>query len=121
PRPPSAVSSLGGWRTPAPGARRATFMGPPSATFPQAEVRQLSIGASPWSKHDKWVKVECCPWRWSETVGPSRGFGGTMIYWIESQSTPAIIGIVFSLCYAFAGVVSGFGGALSGTPIAAQF
>jgi Protein of unknown function (DUF4239) len=74
----------------------------------------------PWSKHDKWVKTECCPWRWSETVGPSRGFGGTMIHWIESQSTSAIIGIVFSLCYAFAGVAFGFAAALSRRHIAEQ-
>jgi hypothetical protein len=64
--------------------------------------------------------IECCPWRWSETVGPSRSFGGTMIHWIESQSTFAIIGIVFSLCYAFTGVVFGFAAALSRRHIAEQ-
>jgi hypothetical protein len=54
-------------------------------------------------------------------VGPARGFGGgTMIYWIESQSSFAIIGIVFSLCYAFAGVVFGFAAALSRRPMAEQ-
>ena len=43
-----------------------------------------------------------------------------MIHWIESQSTSAIIGIVFALCYAFAGVAFGFGTALSRRPIAEQ-
>lgn len=43
-----------------------------------------------------------------------------MIYWIESQSTSAIIGIVFSLSYAFAGVVFGFAAALSRRRIAEQ-
>jgi hypothetical protein len=75
---------------------------------------------SPWSKHDKWVKIECCPWRWSETVCPARSFGGTMIHWIESQSISAIIGIVFALCYAAAGVVFGLAAALSRRPIAEQ-
>ena len=65
-------------------------------------------------------EIKCCPWRWSETVGPSRGFGGTMIYWIESQSSFAIIGIVFALCYVFAGVVFGLAAALSRRHIAEQ-
>jgi hypothetical protein len=43
-----------------------------------------------------------------------------MIYWIESQSTPAIIGIVFCLCYAFAAAVFGFAAALSRRHIAEQ-
>jgi hypothetical protein len=43
-----------------------------------------------------------------------------MIYWIESQSSFAIIGIVFALCYAFAGVVFGFAAALSRRHIAEQ-
>jgi hypothetical protein len=43
-----------------------------------------------------------------------------MIYWIESQSTFAIVGIVFSLCYAFAAVVFGFAAALSHRQIAEQ-
>jgi hypothetical protein len=43
-----------------------------------------------------------------------------VIYWIESQSTFAIIGIVFSLCYAFTGVVFGFAAALSRRHIAEQ-
>jgi Protein of unknown function (DUF4239) len=55
-----------------------------------------------------------------KTVGPALGFGGTMIHWIESQSISAIIGIVFSLCYAFAAIVFGFATALSRRPIAEQ-
>jgi hypothetical protein len=43
-----------------------------------------------------------------------------MIHWIESQSISAIIGIVFALCYAAAGVVFGFAAALSRRPIAEQ-
>jgi hypothetical protein len=43
-----------------------------------------------------------------------------MIHWIESQSTSAIIGIVFCLCYAFAAAVFGFAAALSRRHIAEQ-
>ena len=43
-----------------------------------------------------------------------------MIHWIESQSTAAIIGIVFSLCYAFTAVVFGFAAALSRRHVAEQ-
>jgi hypothetical protein len=46
--------------------------------------------------------------------------GGTMIHWIESQSTSAIIGIVFSLSYVVAAVVFGFAAALSRRHIAEQ-
>jgi Protein of unknown function (DUF4239) len=46
--------------------------------------------------------------------------GGAMIHWTESQSISAIIGIVFSLCYAFAAVVFGFAAALSRRHIAEQ-
>src|SRR6202020_3275950 len=56
----------------------------------------------------------------AETFGPARGFGGTLIHWIESQSISAIIGIVFALCYAAAGVVFGFAAALSRRHIAEQ-
>jgi len=73
---------------------------------------------SPWSKHDKWVKIESCGC--SGTVGPARGFGGAMIHWIESQSTSAIIGIVFCLCYAFAAAVFGFAAAFSRRHLAEQ-
>jgi hypothetical protein len=55
-----------------------------------------------------------------ETVGPARDFGGAMIYWIESQSTPAIVGIVFCLCYALAAAVFGFAAALSRRHVAEQ-
>jgi Protein of unknown function (DUF4239) len=50
----------------------------------------------------------------------TRFWGGTMIYWIESQSSFAIIGIVFSLCYAFTGIVFGLAAALSRRHIAEQ-
>jgi hypothetical protein len=43
-----------------------------------------------------------------------------MVHWIESQSISAIIGIVFALCYAAAGVVFGFAAALSRRRIAEQ-
>jgi hypothetical protein len=43
-----------------------------------------------------------------------------MIYWIESQSSFVIIGIVFTLCYTFAGLVFGFAAALSRRRIAEQ-
>ena len=42
PRPPPAVSSLGGLRTPAPRARRATVMGPPSANLHNSRLMHRS-------------------------------------------------------------------------------
>jgi hypothetical protein len=94
PRPSPAVSSIRGLRTPAPGLRGATFMGPPSANLHECGCRQLRRKSLTWVIRVDSIplgslpvsigKLTCrCTWprvQWSALLEKSRKQRGSQKY-----------------------------------------